>query len=300
MAGVIVGTRAGLYGLGDLEGEEWGGHSITWLQRGGDAWWAIVDGRRVFRYQPGSKGEAVIEMTGLRANCLLPTDSSLLVGAEEAALFEYDGEQTVRRKDFDDAPGRDSWFTPWGGPPDVRSMGRDLDGSIYLNVHVGGVLVYRDSDPVWRDTMDIHADVHQVVAHPARAGVAVVASARGLGVTIDGAGTWSFLSKGMHGDYCRAVAVTGETVFLSAALGSQGRDAAVYRTDLTGSSFDKLTAGLPPWFSTNVNTGCLDAMGDTVAIGDADGTVYLSRDAGATFEKLAAGLPPLICLGLAG
>ena len=300
MAGVIVGTKDGLYGLGDVEAEELRGHSIGWLQRSGEAWWAVVDGKQIFRHEPGGEGELVAELAEPAANCVVPTDGGVLIGAREAVLYEYDGEQVVRRQDFDDAPGRDAWFTPWGGPPDVRSMGRDVDGSIYLNVHVGGVLVYRQTDPVWRDTMDIHADVHQVIAHPDRARVALVASARGLGVTGDGAKEWSFRSRGMHADYCRAVAVSGDTVYVSASLGSRGRDAAVYRTDLTGGSFERLSGGLPTWFSTNVNTGCLDTVGDTVAIGDADGTVYLSADGGENFEVLRKGLPPVTCLGLVG
>ena len=200
---------------------------------------------------------------------------------------------------FLDAPGRGNWFTPWGGPPDVRSIAADVDGAVYLNVHVGGILRYGDDDPVWRDTMDIHADVHEVIAHRDRPGIALAATARGLAISKDGAGKWSFHTEGLHASYCRAVAVSGDRVYVSASRSNRGENAAVYRTDLEGESMERCDGGLPEWFSTNIDTFCLQAKGDTVLIGDADGVVYRSDDAGVSWDTAAEGLPSIRCLAIA-
>jgi hypothetical protein len=76
-------------------------------------------------------------------------------------------------------------------------MAGDVDGTVYLNVHVGGILRYRDDDPVWRDTMDIDADVHEVIAHPDMPGTALAATARGVAISRDGADSWTFHTDGL-------------------------------------------------------------------------------------------------------
>lgn len=292
MAPVVIGTKDGLIGLRGLDDRELPGHAINWIERGDDAWWVLTDRKNLIRHGPAGEGVRVAQLADPVGNCVASIGSQLLVGGAEASLFELDGEQLTRRKDFDEAPGRETWYTPWGGPPDVRSLAVDGDGTIYLNVHVGGVLVQRPGEDSWKATMDINADVHEVIAHPERSGVALVASAQGLGVTMDGGETWTFRSDGMHADYCRAVAVSGDTVYVSAATGSQGRQAAVYRGDLAGGAFTRLDGGLPEWFATNINTGCLAASDDSLVIASpGDAAVWISGDRGDSFEPLETDLP---------
>jgi photosystem II stability/assembly factor-like uncharacterized protein len=146
--------------------------------------------------------------------------------------------------------------------------------------------------------MDINADVHEVVAHPEEPGTALAATGRGLAISRDGAGTWSFHADGLHASYSRAIAVTGDRVYVSASRSNRGQQAAVYRTDLAGTPAHRCEKGLPEWFSTNVNTACLQANGELVVIGDADGTVYQSGDAGESWAAVAEGLPSVRCVGL--
>ena len=138
-----------------------------------------------------------------------------------------------------------------------------------------------------------------MIAHPSDAGHAYAAAAIGLGATSDGAGAWTFDSAGMHARYCRAVALSDETLFVSASRGSRGGQAAVYRRPIAGGTFTKCADGLPDWFSTNVDTGCLAASGSLVAAGDPEGSVYVSEDDGATWELAEDGLPGVTCLALA-
>ena len=88
-------------------------------------------------------------LAGAEAECLLPTQAGVLVGTSEAHLSKLADNGFEPVSSFDHAEGRDAWFTPWGGPPAVRSMSTDPDGAIYANVHVGGVLRSRDGGRSW-------------------------------------------------------------------------------------------------------------------------------------------------------
>lgn len=298
---VLVGTADGLYGLGAPEKGTLSGHRIDAVARGDDAWWVLTDGTDVWNLPDGSTPTRVGASEDARLNCVMPVSDGVLLGAEAAQLFHLpvDGGPLALDDGFARAPGRDDWYTPWGGPPDVRSLAVDVDGTVYLNVHVGGILRSGRDESTWLDTMDINADVHEVVAHPDLAGTALAATARGLAITRDGADHWSFRTNGLHANYCRAVAVTGDRIFVSASRSNRGEQAAVYRTDLIGDELHRCAKGLPEWFSSNIDTGCLQAVGDLVVAGDPDGTVYRSADAGEAWSVDIEGLPPVRCVAIA-
>lgn len=298
---VVVGTADGLFGLGVGEKAVLVGHRIDAVARGEGVWWVLTDGSDVWSLPDGSPPTRIGAGEDAQFNCLVPLQDELLLGAAAARLFHLptDGGPLTLDDAFARAPGRDEWYTPWGGPPDVRSLAADVDGTIYLNVHVGGILRFRSAEPIWLVTMDINADVHEVIAHPELEGTALAATARGLAITRDGAADWTFHTEGLHATYCRAVAATGELVFVSASRSNRGEQAAIYRTDLTGADLHRCDKGLPEWFSTNINTGCLQAAGDLVVAGDADGTVYRSGDAGEAWSVEAEGLPSVRCVAIA-
>jgi photosystem II stability/assembly factor-like uncharacterized protein len=195
---------------------------------------------------------------------------------------------------FEEVAGRDDWFTPWGGPPDVRSITEDHD-AVYVNVHVGGVLRSRDGGSSWAPTIDIHADVHRVVTGHGRI---YAAGASGLSVSPDGGDTWELRARGLHADYCRAVAISGASALLSASDGPGGGRAALYRTSRDAESFERCRQGLPEWFDGNIDSLCLDALPDGTlsAFASEAGEVFLSKDQGASWTRLAEGLPGVRCL----
>jgi hypothetical protein len=95
------------------------------------------------------------------------------------------------------------------------------------------------------------------------------------------------------------VAVSGDTVLVSASTGPGGRRAALYRMRLDGGApFERCRDGLPSWFGDNVDTGCLAAAGPVVVCGTEDGRVFRSLDAGERWEILVKGLPPVSCVTL--
>jgi hypothetical protein len=296
MPRLVVGTVKGLYELG-MDGSEpraddgpLANREVTALAAGGDGLWALAEGTIVLRRdQSGSWTELA---TASELTCLLPGEDGLLVGAERARLLRLEGGTLEPVPSLDATPGRETWHTPWGGPPAVRSMARDGAGRLHVSVHVGGIPRSLDGGATWQPTIDVDSDVHQVLAHPELADVVLAATAMGLARSDDGGERWRFERDGMHADYCRAVAVSGGAVLVSASTGPGGRRAAIYRAALEGSVwFERCTAGLPEWFDANVDTGCLAADGDTVAFGTADGSLFRSEDGGATWTEAAGGLP---------
>ena len=295
---ILVGTDNGLFSLGAEMAAQPAGHRIDAVVRPADGIWALSDGANLWHHPNGSDGEIVARLDEAQGNCLAVAGDLVLVGAAEARLFRLDGSTLKEVVSFATAPGREEWGTPWGGPPDVRSIDIDDDGVVYINVHVGGVLRSADLES-WEPTMDISADVHEVLAHSGNPGAAYAASAIGLGVTTNGADSWDFQTSGMHAVYCRAVAVGSDYVLVSASLGPSGREAAVYRRPLDGSTpLHKCEDGLPEWFAGNVNTFCLDAAGDRAVIAAPEGAVYESVDGGVTWSMVVKDLPGVHCVAL--
>lgn len=293
---ILVGTRDGLW---ELDGDRvssvdaFAGKCLTALAADGPRDWALVDGRALWECVDSAwRPRATIE--GHEATCLAATPDGLLIGTEQAHLLRLAGERLAPVESFDTTDGRAAWYTPWGDPADVRSIAVALDGAVYVNVHVGGVVRSRDGGRTWTPTVDIESDVHQVLAHPSRPEVVVAAAADGFGVSRDGGASWRFATEGMHAHYLRAIAVSDDTALVSASSGPGGRRAALYRAPLDGAvEFERCADGLPTWFGDNVDTSCLAARGSFVACGTEDGRVFRSLDGGRGWDLAAKGLPPV-------
>ena len=161
---------------------------------------------------------------------------------------------------------------------------------MFANVHVGGILRAADPEGVWEPTIDVDADVHQVVADPGTVGHVVAATALGLAESSDAGRTWRFSTEGLHAPYARAVALDGDVLFLSASTGPRGGRAAVYRREPGQDVFGKCEGGLPDWFGQNIDSHRLAAAGGTVVFGTEEGEVFLSEDGGVSWEMAAEGL----------
>ena len=292
---ILVGTVGGLW---SLEGRAPGspaahdGRTVTALAREGERTWAIVDGKTLWVAAGGWTTAASVE--GPAATCLATTAGGLMIGTEEAHLQRFDGHQLVPVESFETVESRDSWYTPWGDPADVRSIAASPapDGPLYVNVHVGGVVRSRDGGRSWTPTLDIEVDVHQVIVHPEQPDLVLVAAYDGFGISRDGGVSWEFVTAGMHAHYCRAVALAEDVVVISASTGPGGKRPALYRRPLEGrGDFERCRKGLPTWFEDNIDTACLAAAGPVVVAGTEDGHVFESVDAGESWELIAEGLP---------
>jgi hypothetical protein len=299
---ILAATEEGLHVVkeaGATRIDDLAGRAVGALAARGGIWWALVEGRELWRSAEGLRWAPAATLQRRKATCLAATLAGLLVGTARAHLLRLEGEGLAPVSSFDEAEGRETWYTPWGAPADVRSISAGARGMIYVNVHVGGVLRSTRSGDAWRPMLDIEHDVHQVHAFPGHPGLVLVAAADGFGVSADGGDTWRWENEGLHAHYCRAVALAGDTVLASASTGYQGRRAAVYRRRLAGGErFERCRAGLPEWFADNVDTGCLVARGRTAAIGTEDGRVFVSRDAGRGWDAIAKGLAPVRAVAL--
>lgn len=292
---LMVGTGAGMLELPGGSANtnpSFGPRAVTALAvRDGRAW-AVADGRAIVQCEPDGTWTEVAR-SELDLVCLAPTTHGVLVGTEEAHLLRLVGDDATLAplEAFETVDGRETWFTPWGGPPAVRSIAQDLAGRLHANVHVGGIPRSVDAGASWEPTIDIDADVHQVVAHPTEPDVVLAAGAVGLAVSVDGGSSWRIEREGLHATYARAVAVAGDRILLSVSNGPRGGRGAVYRTALEpGSTFERCTEGLPEWFDGNIDSGRLDARGSEVAFGTGDGEVFVSDDAGERWTRAATGL----------
>ena len=298
---ILLGTDGGLWERrGDaLEPvEPFAALEVTALARDGARTWALVEGRALWmtRDRGGWREHASID--GPAATCLAPTPGGLLVGTAHAHLLRLVKGKLSRVESFETVAGRDEWYTPWGDPADVRSIAVAGDGTLHVNVHVGGVARSRDGGVSWMPTVDVEADVHQVRAHPTRPNVVLVAAYEGFGLSRDGGDSWEFVTAGMHAHYARAVAMSDDTVLVSASTGPGGRRSALYRKPLDGGARFERCHDRLPWFDDNIDTACLEAAGPAVVFGTEDGRVFESLDGGAHWELVSKGMPAVRCISL--
>jgi photosystem II stability/assembly factor-like uncharacterized protein len=300
MPTIQVGTEDGIHTAGDGRAPaRLSGRAVEALAADAGALWALADGRELWGYDGDGEGRAAASSPGPRLRCLAVAGGMVLAGTAEAHLLRLDAGDLRPVEPFDRVEGHDGWYTPWGGPPDVRSLAVGADGALWVNVHVGGIPTSPDGGRTWRPTIDVDADVHQVLAHPDDPGRVLAATARGLADSADAGASWTYLTEGMHARYCRAVALAGDTVVVSCSTGPRGGRATLYRRPLDAPAdtpFQRCRDGLPEWFQANIDTACVSASGPTVAFGTATGEVFASADAGVTWERVAGGLPPVRCL----
>lgn len=210
------------------------------------------------------------------------------------------GGRVEQLRSFDTVAGRDTWYAGTAlvdgrlvGPPlGVRSITATLDGALLANIHVGGIPRSVDGGATWAPTIDIDSDVHEVRAHPSRAGVVMAAAAVGLCTSRDGGATWEVEQAGLHALHCSAVAFVGDDVLVSAAADPFAPEGAIYRRRVDGPGPLALVGnGLPAWIDGRADTGCIAARGGAAAICDSGGNLYVSADAGQTWSHRAGGLP---------
>jgi hypothetical protein len=281
---IVIGTAGGLR---DADGSTaYEGRPVRVFDHA-----AIVGGTQLV-WRDGDSWEEKATARGML--CVADAPGGLLVGTEGAHLLQLSADGLARVETFEQVPGKEEWYTPWGGPPDTRSIAVTDENVLLVNVHVGGIARSGDGGRSWSPTIDVHADVHQVVAVRGRRELALASAAVGLCRSTDGGTSWTVDDEGLHATYCRAVAVGGSSVYVSASEGPRGRRSAIYRTALSGGSLERVT----DWIDGNVDSGCLAARDDTVVYGTVDGTVMRSHDRGDSWSVVEKGLDTVLSVTL--
>lgn len=296
----IAGTAEGLWFYRDSQQHiELKGHQIDAIAYNNDELWIVTDSSSVQHRTPSGEWTEVGSLENLRLNCILPIEGKVLAGTSAARLAWFSDSGVEFLNSFDELEGRSQWYTPWGGAPAVRSLAVSSQNELYVNVHVGGILRSSDGGRSWQPTIDLHADVHQVITSDIHPDLVLAATGRGLAISRDKGDSWQFERTGLHSAYARAVAISDNHILMSVSDGPRGSRAAIYRLPLDGSgTFTKCQKGLPQWFSGNINTKNLVASENTAAFATNQGKIFISEDAGLTWEQLVTGLPSINCLGL--
>ena len=221
----------------------------------------------------------------------------LLVGLAGAHLCTISPEGAVSALDsFEHVEGRDSWSNPAAATPDLRSIAVSKSDVWFVNVHVGGLWRSEDQGETWHNVLPPDNDVHEVVTSGTTD--VAVAAAIGFGWSRDGGASWQWTTEGLHASYCRAVALDGETAFVTTSTGPATTDGRLFRCPL-GGKFEQCSAGLPQSFPFNIDSGSLTAMSGEVAFGTHKGEVYRSGDSGTTWELACDGMRPVQVLRFA-
>jgi len=267
------------------------GHRVASFTPGPDGTFlAIVDGHELWSH--GADGEwTPLTKTDPELTAAVAVGDTAFVGTADAHVMRRGPSGSLEPVvAFDAVAGRDTWHEV-GVPLQVRSMTATADGrALLVNVHVGGIPRSVDGGTTWQPTIDVDADVHQVVAHPTRPEIVVAAASVGLCRSRDGGATWDATTDGMELSYARAVAIIGDEVVVSGSEGPRSRRAAIYRAPVDGGAIEPVVGGLPEYLAGNVDTRCLASDGTRVALVDGDGDLWQSTEALGGFTRVASRL----------
>jgi hypothetical protein len=283
----ILATERGLRFLDSSSGngDPLAGAAITAVHASGDDLWVLADRRDLYRVTEGFADLIASLDRDASGICVAIHGGAVWVGGDDAQLWRLDGKHLEPVESFQDAPSRDEWHTPWGGPPAVFSMASD-GTDLYVSVHVGGILRTGDGAS-WVPTIDLHDDVHQVAVGPDGA-VWAATGMRGLAESRDRGATWRYHTAGLHATYLLTVATTSDGVLVGASSGHAGRDGAIYRFD--GERFTR-ARGLPDRLNGAVGPRQLAARGNDAVVALPNGDVYASDGGGAEWSPLVTGVP---------
>ncbi|MGA3351871.1 MAG: hypothetical protein ABSD85_01635 [Acidimicrobiales bacterium] len=253
--------------------------------------WSLLDGERIVLLDEFDM-TFVTGLAGPKAQAMAAAaGGTLVVGLEGAHLVTVSPDGTVSELPaFDQVAGRESWSNPAGPTPELRSIAVSQSDVWYANVHVGGLWRSDDQGQSWRNVIAPESDVHEVVT--GFGGTVAVAAAIGFGWSTDGGETWQWMTDGLHAGYARAVALDGETAFVTASTGPDTSDGRLFRCRL-GASFEACGSGLPESFPFNLDTGSVAASGGHVALGTRNGHIFRSSDSGSSWELAAEGMRPV-------
>lgn len=294
MAAVLVATSGGcrVFAESGETATELAGRQVSFLAREmGDCCLAIVDGREIWRRDPGG-GWSQIGKAEIPLQSLASLNGVVLAGGlNEAAMLQVgDRGEMERLRGFDATPGREEWFA--GGPPlGVRSLTVTSDGAAILAaVHVGGIPRSVDGGASWTPTIPVMFDVHEVCAHPSWPGFVAAACAVGLCLSNDAGATWGLFAEGLDVPYSLAVAVLADEVLFSIQDGPFAGRSQIWRWRNGAERVELVRDGLPEWLDGKVDTGHIAAGGGRAAVVDGGGSLWHSGTGSTGWERIAADL----------
>jgi len=253
---------------------------------------AFSDGR--LRVARGGRVREIASGITDRIESLLilhPGPPELLIGTEPPHVYRLEGDGPAQRiETLDGLAGRGRWYTPWGGPPAVRSLAATRDGWVYANIHVGAILRSGDRGGRWETVeFGLDEDVHQVATCPADDDRVYANTAGGVYVSADRGLSWQDRGKGLRHRYGRAIAVhpaNPDCLLASVSDGPHGQDVhgGLFHSANGGLAWRRVTEGFPATTVDNINTHHVAFSPAGLAWAVVSGTLYISRDRGLRWD----------------
>ena len=216
----------------------------------------------------------------------------LLFGTEGANLFRLDrGGQARRDENFAELGVRKEWYTPWGGPPHVRSMAFSAGSVLYADIEVGSIMRSEDHGRSWQPVeTTIHPDVHQVATTPAAPGNVYANTRHSVFISEDRGRSWRDCGEGLGHRYGRAIAVSPvdpSLVLASASDGPHGENlhGQLFRSHDCGRTWIHISEGFPDQTRENIDTHHVAFSTDGTAWAIVGNKLYVGQDGCGTFAS---------------
>ena len=255
------------------------------LSKGQAAVFALSDGTLLFL----SEGDAKRIPTGIEdpiASLLLIRENplTLLIGTDEGAyVYRLVGEEgpAERVVAFDELPCREEWYTPWGGPPAVRTLAKTQDGFCYADIHVGSIMRSPDEGISWEPvTPELHKDVHQVTTCPADDNRVYANTQNGVYISTDRGNSWEHRPQGLPRRYGTAIAVhptDPDLLIATVQNGPRGGGAWLCHSENGGRTWTQLNDQLTESID-RISTGCVAFTSDGTAWAALGKTLYIGQE----------------------
>ena len=246
---------------------------------------ALSDGTLLFLSEDGEKRiptgieDPIASLLVVREDPL-----TLLIGTDEGAyVYRLVGEKGPAERviAFDELECRKDWYTPWGGPPAVRTLAKTQDGFCYADVHVGSIMRSPDEGISWEPvTPDLNKDVHQVATCPVDDHQVYASTANGVYISPDRGNSWEHRLQGLPRRYGTGIAVhpaDPDLMIATVQNGPRGGGAWLCRSENGGTTWTQLNDQLPKSID-RIRTGYITFTSDGTAWAVIGKTLYIGKD----------------------